>query len=378
MIWRWFTSRFMPMSILYDGASASAEAISVPAARGRALWPRPLFESLGTILLGLLAGGVLMLIFRYNPIAAYRAMLVGAFGTPEDIAETLAFATPLMLTAITFAVGVRAGLFNIGAEGQLYLGAIGTVLVASLIPLPAGVHILAVLVAAMLFGALWSLVPGLLKIWRGVHEVISTIMFNWIGFWFSTYLAVNFLVAPGRAEGTRPAMESARLPVLIEGSTLTWALIVAVVFCVIVYLFLWGTRSGYELRLVGENPDAARYAGVNARRTLLMSFLLGGLAAGLAGATQIIGRPPAWRLYATLGNVAGMGFDGLGVALIGRNHPLGIIVAAILYGALLHGGRYMEYDVGVQSELVRAINGLIILALSVPEIWSLIQRRFKR
>jgi simple sugar transport system permease protein len=129
---------------------------------------------------------------------------------------------------------------------------------------------------------------------------------------------------------------------------------------------------------VGENPHAARYAGASAKKAILISFLLGGVAAGLAGASQIIGRPPAWSLYATLGNVSSLGFDGIGVALIGRNHPLGGILAAILYGALAHGGRYMEYQAGVDSEMVRAINGIIIVALSIPELWAIIRRRIKR
>lgn len=371
MIWRWLSSHFRHAAM---ASAVSADVVSAPTARWRPQILRPVIESLGAIVLGLLLGGILMLIFGYNPIAAYLALLEGAFGSGQVIAETLSYATPLMLTAITFAVGVRAGLFNIGAEGQVFLGAIGTVIVAGWIPLPPGIHIIAALGAGMLFGVAWAIGPALLKSYRGVHEVISTIMFNWIAFNLTIYLAVNFLAQPGRAERTRPALETARLPIILEGSTLTGAFLVAVAFCLFIYFFLWGTRSGYELRLAGENPDAARFAGVNAQRTLMIAFILGGMAAGLAGATQIIGRPPAWSLYATLGNVSGMGFDGLGVALIGRNHPIGIILAAIFYGALQQGGRLMEYEVGVASEMVRAINGLIIIALSVPEIWSLASR----
>jgi simple sugar transport system permease protein len=346
--------------------------------RLRRLFPQPLVESLVTIFIGLVAGGLLMLPFGYDPLKAYQALFQGAFGSVTDILETLAFATPLMLTAVTFAVGVRAGLFNIGAEGQMYLGAVGTAFIAGTLHLPPGLHIAIATVFAMLCGALWSLVPALLKIWRGVHEVISTIMFNWIAFNLSIYLAIYYLAEPGRAERTRPALETARYPILTEGTTLTWVILVAIAFCVVVYLYLWGTRAGYELRLVGENPEAARYAGVGAGRALLLSFLIGGLAAGLAGASQIIGRPPAWSLYATMGNVTTLGFDGLGVALVGRNHPIGGIFAAILFGALAHGGRYMEYQAGVLSELVRAINGLIVLTLAVPEIWAIARRRFKR
>ena len=339
---------------------------------------RPLLESVVTILLGLLAGALFMIVFGYNPVNAYQALFKGAFGSMSDVLETLAFATPLMLTAITFAIGVKTGLFNIGAEGQVYMGAIGATAIAGKMALPPGLHVAAATIVGMLMGVLWALPPALLKIWRGVHEVISTIMFNWIAFHLSMYIAIYYLAEPGRAERTVPAMPTARYPILMEGTSLTAVIFVVLAFCVGVYIYLWGTRAGYELRLAGENPDAARYAGVSSNRALLFSFLIGGLAAGLAGASQVIGRPPSWSLYATLGNVAGFGFDGLGVALIGRNHPIGGIFAAILFGALQHGGRYMEYHAGVCSELVRAINGLIVIALSVPEIWAIVRRRLKR
>jgi simple sugar transport system permease protein len=346
----------------------------------RARWrlPRPLIEALATIAVGLIAGALLMGAFGYNPVRAYQALFVGAFGTPADVLETLAFATPLMLTALTFSVGVRAGLFNIGAEGQMYLGAIGTTLVAGMIPLPPGIHVAVATATGMLFGAAWAMIPALLKVWRGVHEVISTIMANWIAFHLSTYLAINFLGDPTRADRTVPALPTARYPVLTEDATLSAVIFVAVAFCAAIYLYLWGTRAGYELRLGGENPEAARYAGVNANRVMLLSFVIGGLAAGLAGASQIIGRPPAWSLYATLGNVSTLGFDGIGVALVGRNHPLGGILAAFLFGALAHGGRLMEYQAGVLSELVRALNGIIVITLAVPEVWAMLRRRWIR
>lgn len=339
---------------------------------------RPLAQSVVTILIGLVAGGLLMIPFGFDPIEAYQALLKGAFGSTGDVLETLAFATPLMLTAITFAMGVKTGLFNIGAEGQMYMGAIGATAIAGTLALPAGLHLVTATAAGMFVGALWALPPAILKIWRGVHEVISTIMFNWIAFNFSIYLAIYYLTEPGRAERTAPALPSARYPLLTDEATLTAVIFVAVAFCLGVYIYLWGTKAGYELRLAGENPDAARYAGVDARRAILISFIIGGLAAGLAGTSQIIGRPPAWSLYATLGNVITLGFDGIGVALIGRNHPIGGVFAAILFGALQHGGRYMEYHAGVSSELVRAISGLIVIALAVPEIGAILRRRLGR
>jgi len=339
---------------------------------------RPLAESLATVALGLVAGGLLVWVFGHSPVAAYRALALGAFGAREDLLETLAFATPLMLTAVTFAVGMRAGLFNIGAEGQLYLGAVGAAFVAGMVPAPPGIHLAAATAAGMVAGAAWALVPAVLRAWRGVHEVISTIMCNWIALHLTMYLAINVLAEPGRAERTVPALPTARYPLLTEDSTLTAVVFVAVGFALLVYAYLWGTRAGYELRLAGENPDAARYAGVRPGRVVTMSFVIGGLAAGLAGASQVIGRPPAWSLYATLGNVTTLGFDGIGVALVGRNHPAGGVLAAVLFGALAQGGRLMEYDVGVPSELVRALNGIIVFAMAVPELWRMVGRRLSR
>jgi simple sugar transport system permease protein len=329
-------------------------------------------ESGIAVVIGLVAGAFLMLVFGYNPIRAYLALFLGAFGSISGILETLAFATPLMVTAVTFAVGVRASLFNIGAEGQMYLGAIGAVIVGGTLTLPAGLHPIAATIFAMCLGALWALPAAILKIWRGVHEVVSTIMLNYIAFWLVTWLVTYQFGEPGRAERATPALPTARYPVI--GETLTSVIFVVVIFCIAVTVLLWRTGIGFELRLVGDNPEAAKYAGASRNRAILVSFLVGGMAAGLAGASQVVGRPPSWTLYATLGNLVNLGFDGIGVALIGRNHPVGGIFAAIFYGGLQHGGRYMEYNAGVPSELVSAINGVIVMTLAIPEIVTIIRR----
>jgi ABC-type uncharacterized transport system permease subunit len=334
---------------------------------------RKTVESGVAVAIGLAAAAFVMLAFRYNPLRAYLALFLGAFGSVSGILESLAFATPLMVTAVTFAVGVRASLFNIGAEGQMYLGAIGAVIVGGTMALPGGLHPIAASIFGMCLGALWALPAAVLKIWRGVHEVVSTIMLNWIAFWLVTYLIITDFGEPGRAERAIPALPTARFPVI--GETLTAVIFVVVIFCVAVTILLWRTGVGFELRLVGDNPEAARYAGASISRAILVSFLVGGLAAGLAGASQVLGRPPSWTIYATLGNLMNLGFDGIGVALIGRNHPIGGIFAAIFYGGLQNGGRYMEYNAGVPSELVSAINGIVVITLAMPEIVTILRRR---
>jgi ABC-type uncharacterized transport system permease subunit len=330
-------------------------------------------ESLLAVVIGLIVGALLMLAFGYDPLRAYFALTIGAFGNMDGTLESLAFAMPLMLTAVPFAVGVRASLFNIGAEGQMYLGAIGAVIVGGAIVLPPGVHLAAATLFAMCLGAFWALPAAILKIWRGVHEVVSTIMLNWIAFFLVTFLVVTYFAEPGRAERAMPALLTARYPVI--GASLTLMILVAIAFCLAVTVLLWRTGIGFELRLVGDNPEAANYAGASGSRAILVAFLVGGLGAGLAGATQVLGRPPSWTIYATLGNLLNLGFDGIGVALIGRNHPIGGIFAAVFYGGLMNGGRYMEYNVGVASELVDAINGIIVIALAIPQIVEIIRMR---
>jgi len=405
---------------------------------------RPLVESAFAIFVGLVVGGLILLVLHYNPIDGYVSMFKGFgifieqrnFGLTE-FAYALAFATPYMLTALTFAVGMRAGLFNIGAEGQVYIGGAAAAWIAGHFALPVGFHVFAVTIIAMLAGALWALVPALLKIRRGVHEVISAIMLNWIAYYLVMYLAIYHLSGK-YAHITAEALPTARYEVLgmvgridliamisvilavclgvyillwrtrvshigfiqrwrmmlfglivggsyvafayvnqhfgkLMGGNLTTVIYVAIALCVGVYVFLWRMYPGYEIRLVGDNPDAARYAGISISRAILLSFIIGGLAAGLAGASLAI-RPTNWGFNSTLGDFVGYGFVGIGVALVGRNHPIGIIPSAIFFGGLENSGRYLEADLGVSSELVGGIQGIIIMAMALPLLVLLLAR----
>jgi simple sugar transport system permease protein len=201
-------------------------------------------------------------------------------------------------------------------------------------------------------------------------------MLNWVAFFHVPYL-VRYHFSGIYLHKTAEALPTARYPVL--GASLTAVIFVALAACVVVYFLLWRTRAGYELRLVGDNPDAARYAGISIRRAILVSFIVGGLAAGLAGASQVIGRPtPDWTLPMTLGTVFGLGFSGIGVALVGRNHPIGGIFAAILFAGMLNGAKFMEWDWGISSELIIAIQGVIIIALAIPELLAMSKGGIKK
>jgi len=338
----------------------------------------PIVESLLAGLIGLIIGAFIMLAFGYNPISAYRSLFIGSFGSTYSWAESLANATPLILTALTFAIAMRGGLFNIGAEGQLYVGALAAVAV-SLMHLPSPLNLIVSLLAAMVAGMIWSLPVALLKLGRGVHEVISTIMFNWIAHFFAFYLIANVLTDPKRGERTISIVESARLTRILPMATLNSGILISLITVAVILFFLWRTSAGFEVRAAGYNQEASHYAGISLRKQVLRVFLIGGAIAGLAGAVQVMGRPPYYAVMSGLPQLVNLGFDGIGVAMIGRNHPVGIVFAAIFFGGLMVGGRIMQFDPGVPFELVRVIEGVIIITLAVPELRRLVSRfRSKR
>jgi len=327
----------------------------------------PALESLIAAVAGLLVGALLMVIWGFNPWEAYSALIQGAYGGSYEWANTLSWATPLILTALTFSICLRAGMFNIGAEGQMYMGALAAVCIAYF-TLPPGLHHLVGLLFAAAAGAIWSLVPAALKLMRGVSEVISTIMFNWIAKWLGLYLALNILVDSMRAEKTVSIPITARLPVLVKGTSLSAGIFVSVAFALVIYFLLWHTATGYELRAAGLNPTAARYGGIRNKRTMFLSFILGGVAAGLAGATIVMGLPPTYAAFGGFPQLLNMGFNGMAVAMVGRNHPIGIIVAAIFFGGLSSGGGWMQILAGVPLEMINVVMGAIVLTMSIPEL----------
>lgn len=338
----------------------------------RALRSQPFLQAILALATGLLIGAVLMAVLGYNPWKAYLALFEGALGNRYGIASTFSRATPLILTGLTFAIGVRAGLFNIGAQGQMTFGALVAV-AAGTLPLPPGLHVLVALGFAMLAGAVWSLPAAYLKTSRGVHEVVSTIMLNWIGTWLATYLIITFLNDPVRGERSIQIASTARFPTVIFGSDLTYAILCSIAFAITTYWILWHMTPGFELRCSGFNIGASRYAGINPARSVRLAFILGGLAAGLAGATQVLGRHP-YALDNRLDMLATLGFDGIAVALVGRNHPLGIIGAGLFFGALQAGAGLMAFRARVPIDMIRVVQGTIVLAIAAPEIWELVRR----
>ncbi|MBN1858547.1 ABC transporter permease, partial [Candidatus Bipolaricaulota bacterium] len=328
----------------------------------------PAFESVLAAIVGLLIGALVMWLWGYNPIVAYKAMLVGAFGSKWGLADSGTLAAPLVLTGLTFSICLRAGMFNIGAEGQLIMGGLAAVSVG-FFTLPPGLHHIVALIFAMTAGALWSVGPALLKMIRGVHEVISTIMFNWIAHFLSIFLIGAVLLNSFSADQTIAIPPSAVFPKLIRGTDLTYAIFIAIAFALIVYFVLWHTSIGYEVRAAGLNPSAARYGGIRSKRTMFLAFVLGGMSAGLAATMILMGSSPTHAMYRLHGQLTNIGFDGMAVAMVGRNHPIGILFSAMFFGGLNAGGRLMQLSSSpVPIQMVRLVTGVIVFTMAIPEL----------
>ncbi|WP_048602439.1 ABC transporter permease [Rubeoparvulum massiliense] len=313
------------------------------------------------IIMGLVFGAIIMLLAGYNPIRAYSALLDGVFGNIYNVGESLRAITPLIFTGLAVAFAFRTGLFNIGVEGQFVVGALGAVWIGiTLDGLPMYIHAPLAVLMGGIFGAIWGIIPGLLKAWRGVHEVITTIMMNWIALYFTNYWIRYYLKGP--SERSERVQDSALLyndwlRDTFEGARLHTGIFVALLMAFVFYLILWKTRTGYELRAVGFNPDAAEYAGMNVKANIVKAMVISGFIAGLGGASEALGVYGYWALNAGL---PGFGFDGIAVALIGTNGPIGVVLAAMLFGALKYGANTMDAVAKIPPEMIKIIIASVI------------------
>ena len=335
---------------------------------------KPFFQSLFAIGIGLAVGAFFLVILGYDPLFGFYYLFEGAFFSEVGLVSTLNYATVLMLTGITFGLGMRAGLFNIGAEGQLMAGAVAAV-AASTFSLPPGVHLLVGVIFAMMAGALLAIPVAVLKVKKGVHEVVSTIMLNWIAFYLCLYLVLGPFLNPARSDISIKIRLNSRFPLLF--GTLNTAIFVGILFAVIVYIIIWHTRLGCEIRAVGFDQESARYMGINPRRAMAIGFFIGGLAAGLAGGALIMGVPPDYAVYIDLSNIVNYGFAGIAVALIGRNNPLGTIFSAVFFGGLWSGKRAMQIFAGIPVEIVDVVSGIIVISIAIPELLIFIKEKIE-
>ncbi|MFT5114237.1 MAG: ABC-type uncharacterized transport system permease subunit [Parasphingorhabdus sp.] len=306
-----------------------------------------------------------------NPFAAIAVMLKGAFVYSGSLGYTLYYTTNFIFTGLAVAIAFHAMMFNIGGEGQAYLGGLGAGLVALWLgaSMPAIIVLPLAVMAAALFGAAWAYLPGYLQAKRGSHIVITTIMFNFIAASVMVWLLVGPLIQPGQQSpqtakfevaGQLPKFSELLSAVSIEvgSSPLNLSFVLALFALVFFWVLVWKTRFGYELRAVGHNPDAARYAGINVSRIIIIAMALSGAFAGLMATNEILGVQHKILLNFT----SGYGFTGIAVALMGRNHPLGIFLASLLFGVLYQGGAELDFEFqSITREMVLVIQGMIIL-----------------
>ena len=320
--------------------------------------------------------GIVIMILGESPVEAMLALVRGAFGFGEAWGYTLYYATNFIFTALAFSIAMHCGLFNIGGEGQGYIGGLGVGLVCLYLDvLPFFLLVPVAIAGGALFGAAWAWVPAYLQARRGSHVVITTIMFNFIAATVMVYLLVNVLIEPGQmSPQSRDFAEHARLPAMHEmmawlgigfpRTPLNAAFLWALACLVLVWVYVWHTRWGYELRTVGANPDAAVYAGISPARNIVRAMVISGALAGMMGLNEVMGVNQRLLLNFT----AGYGFVGIAVALMGRNHPAGILVASLLFGALYQGGAELAFEMPrVSRELVVVIQGLVIMFVGALE-----------
>ena len=353
-----------------------------------------------SILLGLVFGAIALLIAGYNPIEAYKIVLEGIFGSPKYISYAIVRSTPIIITGISVAFAFRTGLFNIGAEGQYIIGALAATAVGAYVKfLPFGIHGLVALLVGALAAGLWGGLVGFLKSRRGVNEVISSIMLNWIALYLNNSLlnAKNLGFRRPNSDSSQKILDTAKTNILLKWKTsdagravlknnkllkdilnppVNIGIFVAIILAILVWYILKHRTLGYQLKAVGYNKDAAEYAGIDIKKNIVRSMFISGAIAGIAGATQVLG---VSHHVSLLGAPEGYGFDGMAVALIAGNNPLATIPAGLLFGGLKYGGAKLNSSVlEAPSEIINIVIGVIVLFVAMPKLFIYIRERLGR
>lgn len=320
-----------------------------------------------SVLCGFAVAGIIIAVTGADPVQALTALFQGAFTNHDAFAETLVSTTPYIFLGLALALGFKAGLFNIGAEGQFYIGGLAGVFVAySIHGLPGLIEIPLALLAGMAGGFVWSAIAGALKARFGAHEVITTIMLNYVAFLVANYLIDGGLMLAKHVSTPRtPDIDpNAQLPIIIPNTRLHFGLILALLAVPAVWFLIERTTVGFQLRSVGFNPSAARANGMSVGRLLVLSMGISGALAGLAGIVEILGL--AHHMTDTV--AAGYGFDAIAVALLARSNPWAVLPAAFLFGALHNGASFMQLETQVSSDLVSIVQAMVIIFVAAPVI----------
>lgn len=334
------------------------------------------------IIIGFVIGAIFLAAAGISPAAAYGKLLDGVFGKPKFMVWTLVYASPLIFTGLSVAFSLRTGVFNIGAEGQFVVGAMAACACGILLKLPPVLHAIVCVLAAAAAGFLWSYLVGILKVKRGIHEVLSFIMFNWIAFYLSNFLVnTQTLHKEGSGEATKNVLDSARLLFpegmlkVLDCNGANWGFFLAIAAAVAMWIIIEKTTLGYRLKAVGFNRDAATFGGINADRSILTALGMSGALAGIGGAVQVLGMSGRISQFA---GQEGYGFEGITVALIAGSNPLGCIFSGIFYGAMKYGGSKLTM-VGAPEEVIDIIMGCVIIFIAISGVFKeLFTRKSKR
>ena len=330
------------------------------------------FYTLISIIIGFIVGALLLNFAKINPMVAYKQLFNGIFGKPKFMAWCLIYAAPLIFTGLSVAFSFKTGVFNIGAEGQFVVGTLTACIIGILVKAPAIIHIPLCFIGAALAGGIWGAIVGILKIKKGVNEVLSYIMFNWIAFYLSNFV-VNLTVIhkEGGGEATKDIADTARIlaPKAVIAATgasaANWGFILAILFAIIVWFIINRTTLGFKLRAVGFSNSAAEYAGIDTGKSFLTAMAFSGALAGIGGAIHLMGMSGRIPQFA---GQEGYGFQGITVALIASSNPIACIFAGIFYGAMKYGGGKLSL-VNAPSEVVDIIMGIIILFIAISSLF---------
>lgn len=348
-----------------------------------------------SIIFGLIFGAIILLIGGFNPIEAYKVMLIGIFGNPKYISWTIIRSTPIILTGISVAFAFQTGLFNIGAEGQFIVGTIFATMAGYFLKLPPVLHALVAMAIGALAAGIWGGIVGVLKAKFGVNEVISSIMLNWIALYLNNYSLTFSSFRKPNSDASFRIMETAHINILekwkvseagkaflannkflkdLLNPPVNYGIIVAILVAIWVWHILRDRTLGYQLRAVGYNRDAAEYGGINIKKNIILSLAIAGAISGLAGATQVLG---VEHQIGILPASQGYGFDGIAVSLIAANNPLAAIPAGLLFGALKYGGGKLNSLIKAPSEVIDITIGVIVFFVAIPKLIDIITSVFK-
>lgn len=342
------------------------------------------------IVLSFIIGTFFILWTKNNPLVAYGALFGGSLGDIPKIGQTLLKTTPLIFTGLSVAFAFRTGLFNIGAEGQYVMGALFSVLAGYVFRgMPGFILVPAILISGALGGAIWAFIPGVLKAKMGIHEVIVTIMLNYTALFVSNFF-IRAVINPKILMGTEQKAYSVLLPEHgrltqlsdifppFDYSSVNTGIFVAILVAIAIWFILFKTTTGYELRSVGHNPTASEYGGISITKNIILSMVIAGALAGLAGSTIVAGLTYKIDMAS---HSAGYGFTGISVALVGKNHPIGVLASALLFGIMSNGARSMQIA-GIPKEVVGIIQGVIIIFIAGEQILKVLpawkERRKKK